>query len=67
MPKNFYRIGNYNIDHSTFGGRLSLFDFEGYYTLKSMADKIANDLAFDKRCRKNAEIRDAAINKSRRN
>lgn len=59
MTENYYRTGRVNIDHSTFGGEISLFDFEGHRTLSDMADKIASDLRFDERCRKNIIIRNA--------
>ena len=55
MPKEFYRTGNYKVDHTTFGGELTLFDFEGHRTLSNMAEKIASDLRFDETCRKNWE------------
>lgn len=55
MTETYYRIGNYKVDHTTFGGELSLFDFEGHRTLSNMAEKIASDLRFDKMCRKNLE------------
>lgn len=53
MPREYYRTGNYKVDHTTFGGDITLFDFEGHHTLSSIADKIASDLRFDEQCRKN--------------
>ena len=55
MTGNYYRTGNYKVDHTTFGGELSLFDFEGHRTLSNMAEKIASDLRFDETCHKNWE------------
>lgn len=55
MTETYYRTGNYKVDHTTFGGELSLFDFEGHRTLSNMAEKIASDLRFDETCRKNWE------------
>lgn len=55
MTETFYRTGNCKVDHSTFGGDLSLFDFEDHRTLENMARKIASEWDFDKRCRKNKE------------
>lgn len=55
MTATYYRTGNYKVDHTTFGGELSLFDFEGHRTLSDMAEKIASDLRFDETCRKNWE------------
>lgn len=55
MTETYYRTGNYKVDHTTFGGELTLFDFEGHRTLSNMAEKIASDLRFDETCRKNWE------------
>lgn len=55
MTETYYRTGNYKVDHTTFGGELSLFDFEGHRTLSNMAEKIASDLRFNEMCRKNWE------------
>lgn len=51
--RNYY---NYT-DHTTYGGQLSLFDFEGHHNLQTMANKIASELKFDKRCKQNIESR----------
>lgn len=56
---NYYTTKNYN-DHTTFGGELSSFDFDGHRTMASMTEKIIRDLAFDKQCRKNIELRNNA-------
>lgn len=55
MTETYYRTGNYKVDYTTFGGELTLFDFEGHRTLSNMAEKIASDLRFDETCRKNWE------------
>lgn len=57
MTRNYYRTGNYNFDHSTYGGEISQFDFDGHPTLTGMADKIARQFTFDRQCRKNIENR----------
>lgn len=57
--RNYY-TRNY-ADHSTFGGELNSFDFEGHHTMSSMADRIAADLRFDNMCRINA------LNRNRKN
>lgn len=57
MTETFYKTGSYKVGHTTYGGELSLFDFEGKYTMKAMADKIIRDFAFDEQCRKNIEFR----------
>lgn len=43
---------NYKIDHRTYGGEITPFDFDGHHTMSSMAIKVAKDLAFDKYCQK---------------
>lgn len=57
MPEEFYRTRNYKVDHSTFGGELTDFDFNGHHTIASMASKIAQDFKFDEYCRKNEQAR----------
>ena len=49
--------------HNTFGGELTLFDFEGHHTLSTMADRIMRDLRFDEQCRKNCENRERMKNR----
>jgi len=61
---NLYTTENYKVDHSTFGGRIYLSDFETDYRGKdnnngsSIAQRIASDLQFDEHCRKNIENRE---------
>jgi len=55
---DFYRTEKFKVDSSTFGGEIGLFDFYGHHTMKTMADKIMGDLAFDYQCKKNIELRD---------
>lgn len=52
VPETYYRTGRYTVDHRTFGGELTLFDFEGHHTLASMAQKIARWESFDRQCQK---------------
>lgn len=59
--RNYYTTRNY-VYHSTFGGELSSFDFEGHHTMSSMAAKIAADLRFDNMCKQNALNRDRKKN-----
>lgn len=64
MTKNFYTTENYKVDHSTFGGKIYLSDFETDYRGKnsingsSIAQRIVSDLRFDEQCRKNIENRE---------
>ena len=58
MTKNYYRTGNYKPDHSTFGGVIYNHDFDGYVSMRDMAERIISDWKFDERCRKNVLNRD---------
>lgn len=58
MTEVYNRILNYKPDHSTYGGELSLFDFEGHHTMSSMARKIEHDNRFNKSCSQNYKIRE---------
>ena len=58
MPKEFYRTGNYKVDHTTFGGLICQSDFNTDYSGNtntngsSVAARIASDLRFDESCKK---------------
>ena len=58
MTRNYYTTGNYKQDHSTCGSKICNYDFDGYVSMASMAERIISDWKFDKKCRKNAEGRD---------
>ena len=42
-------------DYTTFGGVVYNYDFEGYVSIYDMISRIASDLRFDDRCKKNIE------------
>lgn len=50
---NYQQI--YKVDHTTFGGLITDFDFYGHPTMKNMADRISRARRFDKYCRYNKE------------
>lgn len=52
------RYGIYEVDHRTFGGELTLFDFEGHHTMVTMANKIMRDYTFDLQRKKDIEARE---------
>ena len=57
MPNEFYRTGNYKVDHTTFGGLICQSDFNTDYSGNStngssIAAKIASDWRFDESCKK---------------
>ena len=57
MTRNYYRTGNYKPDHSTFGGIIYNYDFDGYLSMATMAERIISDWKFDEKCRKLSEIK----------
>ena len=58
MPNEFYRTGNYKVDHATFGGPIYQPDFNTDYSGNTnangsvVASKIASDWRFDESCKK---------------
>lgn len=62
MTETFYNNKIYKSDHTTYGGEITLFDFEGHHTMKTMSDKITKAFAFDRQCRKNIKLRNNTIN-----
>ena len=52
MAENYYTSSNYKVDHSTCGSKIYNYDFDGYVSMASMAEKIISDWKFDERCRK---------------
>ena len=55
MTRNYYRTGNYKPDHSTCGSVIYNYDFDGYVSMTSMAERIISDWKFDEKCRKAAK------------
>ena len=58
MTRNYYTTGSYKGDHSTCDSVIYNYDFDGYVSMKDMAERIISDWKFDEQCRKNAENRD---------
>ena len=58
MKRNYYTTGNYNVNHSTCGSVIYNYDFDGYVSMASMAERIISDWKFDYGCKKNVENRD---------
>ena len=54
MTKSNITSSNY-INYTTFGG--VIYDFDGYVSMASMAERIISDWKFDERCRKLATNR----------
>ena len=53
MTRNYYRTGNYKTDHSTCGSLIYNYDFDGYVSISTIAERIISDWKFDEKCRKN--------------
>ena len=55
---------NFNKDHITCGSRIYNYDFDGYVSMTSMAERIISDWKFDEKCRKlaNNNIKKGAAN-----
>ena len=49
---NYYTTGNYKPDHSTCGSVIYNYDFDGYVSMTSMAERIISDWKFDEERRK---------------
>ena len=62
MTRNYYTTGSYNVNHSTCGSVIHNYDFDGYVSITSMAERIISDWKFDDDCKKNAENRDRKKN-----
>ena len=58
MTRNYYITGNYKPDHSTCGSKIYNYDFDGYVSMTSMAERIISDWKFDEERRKDTERRD---------
>ena len=52
MTETYYRTGNYKPDHSTCGSVIFNYDFDGYVSMTSVAERIISDWKFDEYCRK---------------
>lgn len=53
-------IKNYKQNNSRFGGVIYRGDFDEYHSLTNIAARIASDLRFDERCRKNIKMRESS-------
>ncbi len=62
MTDTFRNYKIYKPDYTTYGGEVTLFDFEGHHTIKTMSEKITRAFAFDRQCGKNIKIRNNTIN-----
>ena len=52
MTRSYYRTGNYKPDHFTCGSVIYNYDFDGYVSIVSIAERIISDWKFDEKCRK---------------
>jgi len=54
---DFYRTERFKVDHSTFGGIVSDYDFGRHITMIEMISRIISDSNFDEQCKRNAKNR----------
>ena len=52
MTRNYYRTENHKSDHFTCGSVIYNYDFDGYVSMVSIAERIISDWKFDDKCRK---------------
>ena len=52
MTRNYYKTENYEKDYSTCGSVIYNYDFDGYVSMTSMAERIISDWKFDEERRK---------------
>ena len=55
MTRNYYTTGNYKLDYSTCGSKIYNYDFDGYVSMSTMAERIISDWKFDEQRRKDIE------------
>lgn len=60
--RNYYTTTRNHADYSAFGGYVYNYDFDGYNSLSTIAERIASDWKFDNTCRKNALNRNRVNN-----
>ena len=49
------------LSHRRYGGRIYGFDFNGYTSMSDVADRIKNDMRFDRYCMKNLEYKELVM------
>ena len=52
MTRNYYTTENYKSDYSTCGSKIYNYDFDGYVSMKDMAERIISDWKLDEKYRK---------------
>lgn len=55
--RNHYTTSSNYTDHSSFGGYVYNYDFDGYISMSEIAARIISDRKFDKLCKINSEQR----------
>ncbi len=58
MTETFYRTGSHKVDHTRFGGYVYESDFNEFHSMSMIAEKIAKDFSFDKKCKENLKYRE---------
>lgn len=55
--RNYYTTPSNYTDHTTFGGVIYNYDFDGYSSIRDIASRIIADKRFDEQCKKNIKER----------
>lgn len=50
MTQNYYMLGDYKTDYTTFSGVIYDYDFGGKLTMQDISNRIVADMKFDKVC-----------------
>lgn len=59
MAKDFYYgIGRVNREYLDYGGVIYNYDYDAHHTMADIANRIAADLKFEKKCKQSAKFRD---------
>ena len=56
--RNYYTTPSNYTDHTTFGGVIYNYDFDGYSSISDIASRIIADKRFDEQCKQDAANRD---------
>lgn len=58
MTKEFYRTGRVNREYLDCYGLIYDYDYNKHLTMGDMANRIANDIKFEEKCKREAKFRD---------
>jgi len=65
MTKNSNKKETNKIDHTTYGGEITSYDFYGRNTVSDITARIMRDLKFDQQCKRNIELKKVNIRRKK--